>query len=107
MFSFFSLRWGSWISPIWCRYGHLNAFSLRVEQILGHGAENDIATANIRFKCSDRRNSLFSLLSEGLDEEWSPTCRYGICGIRAKVGTPQGLGDDPVLSDVQFTCCAN
>ncbi|XP_075434345.1 vitelline membrane outer layer protein 1 homolog [Ascaphus truei] len=100
-------RWGSWTSPIWCRYGNLIAFSLRAEQIPGHSGKNDNAKAIIRFKCSDRLIFLFSLLSMESKEEWSPSCRYGICGIRTKVGTPQGLGDDTVLSDVQFTCCAN
>ncbi|XP_075433770.1 vitelline membrane outer layer protein 1 homolog [Ascaphus truei] len=100
-------RWGPWTSPIWCLHGNLIAFSLRVEHRLGHGAEIDIATANIQFMCSDKQNFLSFLPPVGSGEEWSPTCRFGICGIRTKVGSPHGHGDDPVLSDVQFTCCAN
>ncbi|XP_075433766.1 vitelline membrane outer layer protein 1 homolog [Ascaphus truei] len=100
-------RWGTWISPLWCHYGNLMAFSLKVEQSRGRGDEYDIATANIQFKCSDSRNILGFLPPVGSDKEWSQSCRYGICGIRTKVGTPHGFGDDPLLSDVQFTCCAN
>ncbi|XP_075433769.1 vitelline membrane outer layer protein 1 homolog [Ascaphus truei] len=100
-------RLGTWISPIWCLHGNLVAFSFKVEHQLGRGDHSEVATANIQFKCSDKRNFLYFLPLVGSDEEWSPTCQFGICGIRTKVGSPHGHGDDPVLSDVQFTCCAN
>ncbi|XP_075433772.1 vitelline membrane outer layer protein 1-like [Ascaphus truei] len=99
-------RWGSWTSPIWCLHGNLIAFSLKVEHHLGRGDQSDVATANIQFKCSDKRNNLSFLPLVGLDEEWSQPCRYGICGICTKVGPPHGHGKDTLLSDVQFTCCA-
>ncbi|XP_075433773.1 vitelline membrane outer layer protein 1 homolog [Ascaphus truei] len=99
-------RRGTWTSPSWCLHGNLNAFSLKVEHRLGRGDKSDIATTNIRFECSDNRNNLSYLPTVGSDEEWSLTCRYGICGIRTKVGSPHGHGKDTLLSDVLFTCCA-
>ncbi|XP_075433776.1 vitelline membrane outer layer protein 1 homolog [Ascaphus truei] len=100
-------RLGTWTSPLWCLHGNLNAFSLKVDHRLGRGDKSNIATANIRFMCSDKRNNLSILPTVGSNEVLSPTCRYGICGIRTKVGPPNGYGKDLLLSDVVFTCCAN
>ncbi|KAK2827575.1 hypothetical protein Q7C36_018501 [Tachysurus vachellii] len=96
--------WGSWSSPIWCPSGVLKAFQLRVEG--KQGLKDDTAANNIRFKCSTGSVLEGSGMSWGSWGSWSSLCGgTGICGIKTKVESPQGPGDDTSLNDVIFSCC--
>ncbi|KAK2827576.1 hypothetical protein Q7C36_018502 [Tachysurus vachellii] len=96
--------WGSWSSPTWCPRGVLKAFQLRVEG--KQRLKDDTAANNIRFKCSTDYVLEGSGMSWGSWGSWSSPCGgTGICGIRTKVESPQGIRDDTSLNDVIFSCC--
>ncbi|KAL1253499.1 hypothetical protein QQF64_018192 [Cirrhinus molitorella] len=96
--------WGHWTDIKWCPSGFLTAFQLRVETHQGLG--DDTAANNIRFKCSQGSFLLGDGTHWGDWGDWSETCRgKGICGIKARVEAPQGIGDDTALNDVRMYCC--
>ncbi|OCT90768.1 vitelline membrane outer layer protein 1 [Xenopus laevis] len=94
---------GNWSPTRMCPFGYLTSFSLRVEPSQGRG--DDTAANNIKFKCSNSHELEGSGLIWGSYGPWSPSCQYGICGLKTKVEGSQGKEDDTALNDVQFFCC--
>ncbi|XP_031755432.1 vitelline membrane outer layer protein 1 isoform X1 [Xenopus tropicalis] len=95
--------YGNWSPTRMCPFGYLTGFSLRVEPSQGRG--DDTAANNVKFRCSDNHELEGSGLIWGTYGPWSPSCQYGICGLKTKVEGSQGKGDDTTLNDVQFFCC--
>ncbi|KAE8620550.1 hypothetical protein XENTR_v10010322 [Xenopus tropicalis] len=96
-------KYGNWSPTRMCPFGYLTGFSLRVEPSQGRG--DDTAANNVKFRCSDNHELEGSGLIWGTYGPWSPSCQYGICGLKTKVEGSQGKGDDTTLNDVQFFCC--
>ncbi|XP_048022417.1 vitelline membrane outer layer protein 1-like [Megalobrama amblycephala] len=97
-------HWGQWTDIKWCPSGFLKAFQLRVESAQGSG--DDTAANNIRFSCSDGVVLTGDGTGWGDWGSWSSACGgRGICGIKTRVESPQGNGDDTALNDAQMYCC--
>ncbi|KAK9954916.1 hypothetical protein ABG768_014830 [Culter alburnus] len=97
-------HWGQWTDIKWCPSGFLKAFQLRVESAQGNG--DDTAANNIRFSCSDGVVLTGDGTGWGDWGDWSSACGgRGICGIKTRVESPQGSGDDTALNDAQMYCC--
>ncbi|XP_027034973.2 vitelline membrane outer layer protein 1 homolog [Tachysurus fulvidraco] len=97
--------WGSWTQPLWCRSGVLKAFQLQVQSYQGWLID-DSAANNVRFQCSGSQVLQGAGMNWGTWGSWSSLCGgTGICGIRTRVESPQGILDDTSLNDVNFFCC--
>lgn len=109
--------WGDWKGLITCdRKGQfLTSFSLQVEDYQGNG--DDTAANYVKFICHDfDHHRLFYsyrfIGGRGFWGDygaWSQRCQQGsaICGLRTKLESPQGNGDDTALNDVEFYCCGS
>ncbi|XP_056425999.1 vitelline membrane outer layer protein 1-like [Hyla sarda] len=95
--------WGVWSPTLWCPEGHLIRFSMQVEP--PRKGVDDTAANNVMFQCSDYEILFGPGQSWGHYGRWRGKCMDGICGIKTKVESPQGSGDDTALNDVQFICC--
>ncbi len=85
-------------------------FRLKVEPVRGLG---DDSTANsVAFRCSNGWNGrqILEASNGGPWGDWrSWLGNYNgsaICGVRAKVEAPVGLGDDTALNNLQFSWCS-
>ncbi|XP_040202846.1 vitelline membrane outer layer protein 1-like [Rana temporaria] len=96
-------RWGEWTEVLWCPEGFIIRFTMQVEAHKKGG--DDTAANNFMFLCSDTIVHMGLGMNWGQYGKWSRRCHHGICGMKTKVESPQGTGDDTALNDVQFICC--
>lgn len=102
--------WGNWGGYAHCPIGsYIVGFRLKSESAQGGG---DDTTANsISVECSGG-SQLFNQLSVPGGGQWGRWSNYatcpegqGVCGIKTRVESNQGNGDDTSLGDVGLKCC--
>ena len=97
--------WGSWREGASCQPGEFfTHFQLKVEPSVGN--RDDTAANSVRFWCSNDERV------EATGGDWGSFGRWqggfasaAICGVRAKVESKKGKGDDTALNDLEFTWC--
>ncbi|HEY9636709.1 MAG TPA: hypothetical protein V6D14_25140 [Coleofasciculaceae cyanobacterium] len=97
--------WGSWAYNSCSRGAHMTLFMLQVEG--GHPGDDTSANA-VSFWCSN--NIRIHASNAGPWGSWGPwrggfITNAAICGLREKIESPQGAGDDTALNDVEFIWC--
>ncbi|XP_077200339.1 vitelline membrane outer layer protein 1-like [Paroedura picta] len=98
---------GTWSKPLFCRFGNLDRFALRVTEPQGPLGD-DTSVNNIKFACPDKSVLEGNGPAWGTYGEWSKPClEYEMCGIQTMVEDPIGLHvlDRTELNDVKFFCC--
>ncbi|MDJ0556384.1 MAG: hypothetical protein QNJ68_18485 [Microcoleaceae cyanobacterium MO_207.B10] len=97
--------WGSWVEGAGCQPAQFfTHFQLKVER--GQGRGDDTAANSVRFWCSNDERVEATGGPWGRFGEWQGGfSRAAICGVRAKVESKQGRGDDTALNDLEFTWC--
>jgi hypothetical protein len=97
--------WGEWREGAFCSQGGLlTHFILKVESSQGGG--DDTAANSVAFWCSNQQRIEASGGSWGSFGQWRGGYQQAaICGVRAKVESSQGGGDDTALNDLEFTWC--
>ncbi|XP_075061103.1 vitelline membrane outer layer protein 1 homolog [Mixophyes fleayi] len=96
--------WGNWTETLWCDFGFLTKFMMRVED--SKPRRDNTAVNNIKFMCSDGKVLEGKGLSWGSYGTWSESCVHGIRGLKTKVQglVPDDDKDNTGLNDSQFLC---
>jgi hypothetical protein len=102
------INWGEWGRKTVCPKGeYFISAQLKVEPRQGKG--DDTAANAVRFVCTKGK-----LLESNNGERWGewygvPWQRRGaaICGIRGKIESPQGSGDNTALNNLKVYYCQN
>ncbi len=105
-----SANWGVWSQTLYCAAGSFaQAFDQRVEPKQGSG--DDTALNTVRLHCYKPSNSYVErfVTHPGLYGSYgsAPKCSGAgnfITGVRIRLESPQGSGDDTGANDVQFAC---
>ncbi|MEG3991678.1 hypothetical protein QUA13_32125, partial [Microcoleus sp. S28C3] len=98
--------WGNKTEERVCGNGYVVGANVRIEGPQGSG--DDTGAVDAEFRC-DNGDTLAASYRLGWGG-WSglQTCpsASAICGIKTKVESGQGSGDDTALNDAEFTCCS-
>merc|ERR1712002_1205706 len=97
-------KWGEWTGFVFCPGGPITGIRVREEGRQGLG--DDTALNDISLSCS----RLFSISADvktswGVWKDWQ-YCPEGfaVAGLRTRVESPQGSGDDTALNGVELYC---
>jgi hypothetical protein len=100
--------WGSWASNGCSKGAHLTEFRLKVEGSQGSSGDDTSANA-INFRCNNTGSTVeYAASNSGAWGSWGSWRTYSnaaICGLRERIESPQGTGDDTALNDVEFIWC--
>ncbi len=98
-------HWGSWAYNKCQRGAHMTHFRLKVEG--WQGPSDDTSANAVNFWCSSAVE--IGASNAGAWGGWGSWkggySNAAICGVKEKMESPQGSGDDTALNDVQFVWC--
>ncbi|XP_052271326.1 vitelline membrane outer layer protein 1-like isoform X2 [Dreissena polymorpha] len=111
-------QFGAWKGRVTCNQpigtaAFLTAFDLEVEG--DQGRLDDTAAGWVKFKCTNMADDSVQDLNKDPGQSfvgawggWSSFCSRGsaICGLKTRIESNQGSGDDTALNDVIFYCCS-
>ncbi|MBC6481281.1 MAG: hypothetical protein GDA56_29470 [Hormoscilla sp. GM7CHS1pb] len=98
--------WGNKFELGTCKNGYVVAGRLRIEPKQGRG--DDTGAVDAEFRCEDGTSlqTNYRLDWGGWSSRKSCPSQSAICGIKTRVESPQGGGDDTALNDAEFICCS-
>ncbi|MCX4244783.1 M57 family metalloprotease [Paraliomyxa miuraensis] len=101
--------WGSWYATSSCpgSNNYLKSARMRIESSQGGGNEDDTAANDVQFGCS-QGETIHAPGGQGWGSwnSWKQ-CPSGtaVCGLRSRVESYQGDGDDTAMNGLDLKCC--
>ncbi|XP_063785716.1 uncharacterized protein LOC134934147 [Pseudophryne corroboree] len=97
--------WGTWGNSVKCSNGHIQSYKAKVEENQGKG--DDTALNNIIVQCSNGQQLEAHGGPWGSYGVWSKGCKFGVCGIKTRVGLIREMEMTPPLMTCRCIAVVN